>query len=81
MYKRQDNSSVATAAYMQALTGKGSGYELNGTYAAYGSGSAITSVTSAQVIETGYAKVTANTASATLTSNGTAVTAGTTRCV
>ena len=76
--KHNDNSSVATAAYMQALTGKGSGYELNGTYAAYGSGSAITSVTSAQVIETGYAKVTANTASATLTSNGTAVTAGTT---
>ena len=76
--KHSDNSSVATAAYMQALTGKGSGYELNGTYAAYGSGSAISSVTSAQVIETGYAKVTTNTASATLTSNGTVVTAGTT---
>ena len=76
--KHNGPSAVATEAYMKAIAGKGSGYELNGTYAKYGTGSAITNVASAQKIETGFAMVSKNTASATLTSNGTSVTAATT---
>ena len=76
--KHNGPSAVATEAYMKAIAGKGSGYELNGTYAKYGTGSAITNVASAQKIETGFAMVTQNTAKATLTSNGTSVTAATT---
>ena len=70
------DSTVYTGS--KALSGKGSGYMLNSTYTAYNSPD-LNTITTAQVIETGYAKVTNNNfTGATLTSAGATVTAGST---
>ena len=74
--KHGDPSTVATAAYMQAITGAGRGYKLNGVYAEYGTGSAITGVTSAQTIETGFAKLVNRGSALTVSSAGTTLSPG-----